>query len=120
MPTEPILIDGQWRPSQSSGSFRAENPATKTPLPAEYPISSWADCDAMLSAASLAAVALRSIKHDRIAAFLEDFAARIEVRKEDLVGVAHAETAYPKTPRLADVELPRTSNQLRQAAAAAR
>ena len=33
--------------------------------------------------------------------------------------IAHAETALPKSPRLADVELPRTSGQLRQAAAAA-
>ena len=33
---------------------------------------------------------------------------------------AHLETAYPKSPRLADVELPRTTSQLRQAAAAAR
>ena len=41
-------------------------------------------------------------------------------RKEELVERAHLETAYPKSPRLADVELPRTTSQLRQAAAAAR
>ncbi len=33
---------------------------------------------------------------------------------------AHLETALPKAPRLAEVELPRTTNQLRLAAAAAR
>ena len=34
--------------------------------------------------------------------------------------MAHRETALPQKPRLADVELPRTTGQLRQAAAAAR
>ena len=34
--------------------------------------------------------------------------------------MAHAETGLPKAPRLAEVELPRTTGQLRQAAAAAR
>ena len=34
--------------------------------------------------------------------------------------MAHRETGLPKSPRLADVELPRTTGQLRQAAAAAR
>ncbi len=34
--------------------------------------------------------------------------------------MAHVETALPRSPRLADVELPRTTGQLRQAAAAAR
>jgi NADP-dependent aldehyde dehydrogenase len=34
--------------------------------------------------------------------------------------MAHLETALPKSPRLADGELPRTTGQLRQAAAAAR
>src|SRR5204863_2153429 len=46
--------------------------------------------------------------------------ARIEARKDDLIDMAHAETALLKTPRLSDVELPRTTNQLRQAAHAAR
>ena len=57
---------------------------------------------------------------DRIAAFLDAYAGRIEARKAEIVDVAHAETGLPKAPRLADVELPRTTAQLRQAAAAAR
>jgi NADP-dependent aldehyde dehydrogenase len=117
---EKVLIDGQWRDSQASGTFRAENPATKSPLDAEYPISTWADCDAALTAASIAAVQMRAIPADQIASFLEDFASRIEAHREELVALAHAETALPKSPRLADGELPRTTNQLRQAAAAAR
>ncbi len=57
---------------------------------------------------------------DRLATFLERFAERIERRAVELVEMAHTETALPQKPRLADVELPRTTNQLRQAAAAAR
>src|SRR5690606_22087020 len=45
---------------------------------------------------------------------------RIEARKDELVNMAHAETALAISPRLADGELPRTTNQLRQAAAAVR
>ena len=37
-----------------------------------------------------------------------------------MVETAHAETALPKTPRLQNVELPRTTDQLRQAARVAR
>src|SRR6185436_7180428 len=47
-------------------------------------------------------------------------AGRIEARKDELVKVANLETALPVSPRLADNELPRTTSQLRQAAAAAR
>lgn len=120
MSTQPVLINGQWRTSQASASFRAENPSTRKPLEPEYPISSWADCDAALSAAAHAALQLRAVKPDQIAQFLEDFATRIEARRDALVATAHAETGLPPAPRLAEVELPRTSNQLRQAAAAAR
>src|SRR6187397_3231307 len=102
MPMEPVLLNGRWRAAQGAGTFRAENPATKSPLPPEYPVSTWADCDAALSSAAMAAVRLRSVKPDQIAAFLEDFAVRIEARKDNLVAVAHAETALPKAPRLAD------------------
>ncbi len=63
---------------------------------------------------------MRRLPGDRIAAFLETYADRIESRKDDLVEMANLETALPKSPRLADGELPRTTNQLRQAAAAAR
>ena len=56
----------------------------------------------------------------RRASFLDRFADRIDARKAELSERAHLETALPTAPRLADVELPRTSGQLRQAAAAAR
>src|SRR5690606_33082465 len=44
----------------------------------------------------------------------------IEGEAERLVEAAHLETGYPREPRLAKVELPRTTSQLRQAAEAAR
>ncbi|HEY7090067.1 MAG TPA: aldehyde dehydrogenase (NADP(+)) [Tepidisphaeraceae bacterium] len=119
MSTRPVLIAGEWREAKSSGTFRAENPATGQALHDDYPISTWPDCDAALAAAADAAVALRSIKPDAIARFLTKFAERIEARAEEIVEIANLETGLPKSPRLAEVELPRTTSQLRQAAAAA-
>jgi len=120
MTPEPVLIAGEWRASDSTGSFQPENPATRKPLDATYPVSSWADCDAALDAAADAFAEMRRLPGERIGAFLERLAALIEERSDSLVEIAHLETALPKTPRLADVELPRTTAQLRQAAAAAR
>lgn len=118
--TEPVLIAGKWRTSSGKHTFQAENPTTKEKLPPVYPVSDWSDCDEALQAAQSAAEVLRSLPAERIAKFLECFAEQIEQRKVRLVETAHAETALPKSPRLADGELPRTTNQLRQAAAAAR
>jgi len=115
-----VLLAGAWREAHASKTFQVENPATKSPLPDAYPISAWADCDIALDAAASAAVQMRSLPSERLAKFLEEYAGQIEERKEELVEIAHLETALPKLPRLADVELPRTTNQLRQAAAAAR
>lgn len=120
MAIHPVLIAGEWRAATSLRSFCAENPALGETLPDEYPVSEWADCDAALAAAATAAAALRRLPPDAIAAFLDAYAERIEARRVEIVEMAHAETALPKTPRLADVELPRTTGQLRQAAAAAR
>jgi NADP-dependent aldehyde dehydrogenase len=115
----PVLIAGEWRPAQAVGTFHAENPATGERLPAEFPISSWADCDAALNAAAEAATVLRATPPEQIARFLTRYAERIEARSTELVEIAHQETGLPRTPRLTDVELPRTTGQLRQAAAAA-
>ncbi|MEP7285464.1 MAG: aldehyde dehydrogenase (NADP(+)) [Chloroflexota bacterium] len=118
---QPVLIAGEWRSADSPvGSFTAMNPATQTALPDEYPVSSLADVELAIRAAQEAVVALRSLSPDHLANFLEAFAANIEARAEALVEMAHLETAYPKATRLSATELPRTTNQLRQAAAAAR
>jgi alpha-ketoglutaric semialdehyde dehydrogenase len=115
-----ILIDGHWTAANAESTFQAENPATGEKLPLTFPVSRWADCDRALTAASKAAVALRDVAPERLAAFLESYASGIEAASAEIVQAAHEETALPIAPRLKDVELPRTTNQLRQAAAATR
>ncbi|RPI54620.1 MAG: aldehyde dehydrogenase family protein [Acidobacteria bacterium] len=115
----PVLIDGKWRPAKAASTFQAVNPATGERLPGTYPVSTWDDCDAALSAAAAAFNELRRTPPESIARFLVRFAERLEARKAQLVEQANLETALPASPRLADVELPRTTGQLRQAADAA-
>jgi 2,5-dioxopentanoate dehydrogenase len=116
----PVLAGGAWRPSKSAGVFQAENPALGQPLPEIYPVSSREETLEMLQAGSEAAEALRNVSGDTIAKFLETYAEGIERRSAEFVEIAHTETALPKSPRLKDNELPRTTDQLRQAARAAR
>ncbi|MFT5526999.1 MAG: alpha-ketoglutaric semialdehyde dehydrogenase [Pirellulaceae bacterium] len=120
MSSQPVLINGAWREAKATGTFQADNPTTREPLNEVYPISNWEDCEEALNAAFDASVAMRNMPGAQVADFLEAYAVEIEARKDDLVEMAHAETGYPKSPRLADGELPRTTGQLRQAAAAAR
>src|SRR5579864_334999 len=116
----PVLIAGEWRPSNSVGTFRAENPSTGELLPEIYPVSSREEMLEALQAGSAAASALHLADDEQIATFCESYAEGIEQNRDALVERVHAETGLPKTPRLNDVELPRTTEQLRQAAIAAR
>src|ERR1700722_5650670 len=118
--TVPVLIAGKWRESKSVGSFQAHNPTLGQLSPERYPISSREEMEEAVKAASEAALILRNTSGEKIAEFLEAFAAGIEQRSGELVEMAHAESGLAKAPRLKDVELPRTTNQLRQAANAAR
>ena len=120
MTVQQVLIDGQWMTSAGTSTFQAVNPRTTEPLPGKYPISPWAEIVHAIEAASRAAAIVRDWSGDRFATFLERYADRIDARAADLVEMANLETALPPQPRLKDVELPRTSNQLRQAAQAAR
>ncbi len=86
----------------------------------EFPISDWHDCEAALDAATAAFQKLRAMPPESVARFLDVYAELIEARAADLVTIANTETALPAAPRMKDVELPRTTSQLRQAAAAAR
>ncbi len=117
---EKILLAGEWRDADHTGSFRAINPDTGATLDREYPVSSRSEVESALAAGYEASRALKSAPREQIALFLEAFAQRIEERSDELCKVASAETALPVSPRLADVELPRTTNQLRQAADAVR
>ena len=121
MTMQPVLIAGEWRQSKNSaGTFTATNPSTKMALPEQYPVSSLEEVEEALRAGQEAVAALRECSPDDIARFLELFAENIEARTDALVELAHIETALPMEPRLRSGELPRTTNQLQQAAAAAR
>ncbi|MEO8484484.1 MAG: aldehyde dehydrogenase family protein, partial [Acidobacteriota bacterium] len=121
--TAPVLIGGSWRDAQQpTGTFTALEPSTGNALPDAYPISSVADVETACAAGAQASIEGRRLPDltDRIAAFLDGYADRIEAAAEPLCEMASRETGYPVTPRLKAVELPRTTNQLRQGAAAAR
>jgi len=119
MSREPILISGGWRESRGADDFIATNPATGKSFGVRFPVSSWEDCDAALAAAEEAFRGMREMPAEAFAAFLTAYAAEIERRTDAFVETAHQETALAKTPRLKDVELPRTTDQLRKAASAA-
>lgn len=121
MAMQPLLIAGAWREPQTlAGSFRAFDPATGEPIGPAYPRCGAADVEAALAAASAAAGELAAASPARIAGFLEAYAEAIDANAPTLATLAHAETALPAEARLLQVELPRTTRQLRLAAKAAR
>jgi NADP-dependent aldehyde dehydrogenase len=117
---EKILVDGEWREAEATDSFRAIDPNTGETLDHEFPVSSRADVDAVLEAGLEASRELRGVPREDVARFLERYADLIDERQDGIAETASLETALPVSPRLKDVELPRTTDQLRQAAAAAR
>ncbi|MDG1050938.1 MAG: aldehyde dehydrogenase (NADP(+)) [Planctomycetota bacterium] len=120
MTTHQVLIAGHWRDADASRTFQAQDPSSGATLAPRFPTSRWSDCSAALDAATAAFEALRTVTPDAIADFLDGYAARIEAHSDAICAAAHAETALPLAPRLSAGELPRTTGQLRQAAAAAR
>lgn len=118
--TQPVLINGEWIASEGTQTFQAANPTTEELLPGVFPVSPWSEIDKVLQAAADASKQMRGWPGSRFAEFLEAYATEIEARTDALVAAAHAETGLPVSPRLKDGELPRTTNQLRQAAEAAR
>jgi len=117
---QPVLIAGQWRPSRSAGSFSPLNPSTRQPTGEVFPVSSLEEVEEVIAVAAQASEALLAVPAEARARFLERFAERIEARRAEIVALAHAESGLPVKPRLDEVELPRTTGQLRQAAQAAR
>ncbi|MBN8600428.1 MAG: aldehyde dehydrogenase (NADP(+)) [Planctomycetes bacterium] len=116
----PVLLDGKWQTSNSTGTFQATNPTTGEKIATLFPISSWKDCELALQAAEAAFWELKKCGIEKIAKFLELYADKIDADKATLVELANRETGLPTAPRLGDVELPRTTNQLRIAAKATR
>jgi len=121
MTVQPVLIAGTWRSSDAPvDMFQGVNPATKAPLPEVYPVSSWEETELAIMAAAEAAEALRGVSTEARARFLETFADSIEARADAIASLAHMETGLAYDPRLRSVEMSRTTDQLRQAAAAVR
>jgi alpha-ketoglutaric semialdehyde dehydrogenase len=121
MEYQKVLIAGKWRESKNPADlFNAVNPANKQALPENYPVCGEKDILEAIQAGKKAAVELRNVSKEMLARFLELFAYKIEDNTDELVEIAHIETALPKEPRLKDIELPRTTGQLREAASAAR
>ncbi len=117
----PVFIGGRWRSAgDCTGSFHAFDPASGQAIGPAFPRSGAADVEQALAAASAAAPVLAATDPERIAAFLDAYAAALEADADRLVQLAQAETGLPAVPRLRGNELPRTCDQLRQAAAAAR
>lgn len=116
---EPILVAGTWRPAAATRTYHAVDPSTGDIRAAAWPVSDWSDVDAAVEAAVAAAQELARLPAAALGEFLARYADRLEARGDELVQLAHAETGLAVKPRLADVELPRMLDQLRQAAAAA-
>jgi len=115
-----IWVDGLWAESNGSDTFAATDPCTGQELSERFPISNWLDCQQALAGAAAAFEALSTVGRTKIADFLDRYAAGIESVADSLVDTATVETALPRSPRLREVELPRTVNQLRLAATACR
>jgi 2,5-dioxopentanoate dehydrogenase len=120
MSVHKVLINGEWREADASGVFQAVNPSTTETIAEDYPVSRFSDVEAALKAGQEAADALQHMSRTIIADFLDRYADRVDARKDELSAMANAETALPVAPRLADVELPRTTNQMRLGAKAIR
>lgn len=117
----PVWIQGEWRASQAPcGEFQAVSPLTGKASGDRFPISGAEDLEMAVKAAQAAAWSLEAVPVDRIADFLDTYAKNIEKNTKEIVEMAAAETALPPEPRLRSIELPRTVDQLRQAAQAAR
>ncbi len=119
MTTHPILLSGQWHaPAPDASTFQPHSPATGEFIAEAYPVATAAEIDALLDAGLAAANALRDLPVSQIADFLRGYADAIEGASAELAAIASLETGLPVSPRLTAVEIPRTTGQLRQAAAA--
>lgn len=115
----PVLIAGKWQPAKHRETFTAENPITEETLLGEYPVSTWEDCDAALTAAAQASIELQQVSPIQIRNFLYRLADLMEANRESLGQTASLESGLPAEHRLAGREMDRTTDQIRQAADAA-
>ena len=118
---EPVLSAGRWTDAANPArTFRASDPSTGEEVAPEFPVSNWDDLDAMADAAAAAFAEAAALPSSAVADFLNDYADRLDANADALADAAALETGLPRDGRLKGGELPRTTGQLRQAAAAAR
>jgi 2,5-dioxopentanoate dehydrogenase len=125
MTQQQILISGEWQYASANNFFNAINPSNGLALAEKFPISTWSDCELALDAAAKVAPVLEHLTQsqagrEQLAQFIIDYASAIEANAYQIAEIAHVETGLVITPRLVDVEIPRTVNQLQQAAKAVR
>jgi NADP-dependent aldehyde dehydrogenase len=104
----------------TTSTFRAVDPTTGEFIEPPFPTNQWEDCDAAMNAAKQAAFEIENLTGSQYAAFLESYATNLEANVRPICELAAKETGLAQQPRLLDIEMPRTVDQLRQAADAAR
>ena len=114
-----ILVGGQWRPANSTGSINAVDPRSGQTIEGEFPISNWDDCAAAIEAAVKIVPTLETASPDQIALFLRTYADNLDANSEAICAAAENESGLPMPTRLQKVEMPRATRQLRLAADAA-
>lgn len=116
-----VLVDGSWsEPTTVHDSFQSFDPLNGEPSQGSYPVVDWEILEKMGVAAQSAVTGLEDVETERLARFLERYADLIEEHAQAICESASLETGLPMETRLAGIELPRTTGQLRQAANAAR
>ncbi len=115
----PVLIEGEWKAAPSIGSFRAVDPKTGKETGDAYPVSDASVIERVLRAATRAAEEMEELPGATIGRFLRAYADRIDSRAGEIAEMAETETALPGKSRFLEVEIPRATDQMRQAAAAA-
>lgn len=115
----PVLIGGKWRDASRTDTFTATSPKSTRSLDQLFPVSAWSDVDEALDAALEAFREMREMPGSKLALFLRTFADLLEEHRGEICKIAEEETGLPLAPRLRDIELPRTTGQLPQAADAA-
>lgn len=117
----PFIVEYQEAVNNDRPPFiQSNDPITGEKLPGRYIVSAWPELNTAVVQAKSAAGQLQTMVAETIAQFLETYAAGIEANGDAICRTAAQETALAYEPRLKTVELPRTTNQLRQAATAVR
>lgn len=118
--TAEVRVDGSWQPTrEDDATVVAVDPRRGEKL-WSYPRSMWSSLDTALTAGRAAFTDLQAVDRRTLHDFLADFAQRLDDDADRICEVASLESGLPADARFRGVELPRTTNQLRQAAVAAR